>query len=337
MKMLKKLIICLLVLSLTACSSKGSSGVRSYHTYTVYPIGYLLNRIGGNRINTVSIQTSASVQNANIIDNSKIILDKTMCLYSINGLEPYFEVYEKEIESAGLKRLDLSKSSIYAFKRYTPVMTSGNYTFVESDYYDGDAFTKLDTYTDDLFIWLDPIGMLSMAKLIYNNLANNYVEQKAYFEANYTALESDLISLDAAYQNLATSLKKENKTIKFVSMTASFGSWQKAYGIETYPVCLSKYGALPTKSQLDLIKKRIIEDKVEYIAYEPNMSADMLGLFMQLESELNLKRVNLSNLSSLTVTQQTDNKDYLKIMYENLAVLENLATSVLQKNSDVGE
>ena len=68
-------------------------------------------------------------------------------------------------------------------------------------------------------------------------------------------------------------------------------------------------------------------DGVEYIAYEPNMSEDMLELFSQLEKDLNLKRVNLSNISSLTVTQKTDNKDYLTLMYENLAVLESIASS----------
>lgn len=333
MRFIKKILIILLTISLVACSSKTSS-VKSYHTYTIYPVGYLLNRIGGNKITTVPIQTSSNVSNATFVENSDLLLDKTLYLYHINGLEPCIEVHEKQLEKANIKRVDLSKSSIYSFKRYTPVLTNGVYTFVESNYYDGDVFEYANTYIDDLFIWLDPIGMLSMANIVYNNLKNNYIEQSAYFESNYQNLENDLISLDAAYQNLATSLRKEHKTIKFVSMTPSFGSWQKAYGIEVYPVCLSKYGALPTESQLEIIKKKIVEDDVKYIAYEPNMSADMLGLFMSLESELGLKRVNLSNLSSLTVTQQSDSKDYLTLMYENLAVLENLATAVITGESE---
>ena len=53
----------------------------------------------------------------------------------------------------------------------------------------------------------------------------------------------------------------------------------------------------------------------------------MLDLFSSLEKELNLKRVNLSNISSLTTTQRTDNKDYLTLMYENLAVLNSIVSS----------
>ena len=57
------------------------------------------------------------------------------------------------------------------------------------------------------------------------------------------------------------------------------------------------------------------------------MSETMLDLFSSLEKELNLKRVNLSNISSLTTTQRTDNKDYLTLMYENLAVLNSIVSS----------
>ena len=58
------------------------------------------------------------------------------------------------------------------------------------------------------------------------------------------------------------------------------------------------------------------------------MTAEMNELFNELADELNLTRVNLSNLSSLTSTQINDGKDYLSIMYENLSVLENIAVQV---------
>ena len=331
MRCLKKLLSLLLIICLAACGKNNIT--RSYHVYSVYPIGYLLNRIGGDRIMSVSIQNSAHVQNAVLADDYKNILDNALYFYYINGLEPYLDLYGDDIDNSGVSKVDLSNSSIYAFKRYTPVNVGGTLNYVESNFYEGDVFDDLDTYTNDLYLWLNPIGMLSMAKQIYNNLATNYAEQSAYFTDNYLELENDLISLDAAYQNLASSLLKEGKTIKFVSLTPSFTSWQKAYGIEVYPVCLSKYGALPTESQLKIIKQRIIDDDVKYIVYEPNMSEEMMTLFSSLESELGLKRVNLSNISSLTVTQQSDNKDYLTIMYENLAVLENIAISI---SEDVG-
>ena len=55
---------------LTGCNS-----TKHYVSYTVYPIGYLLNRIGGNKIVTTSIQTNTMAQLANVANNYKEILD----------------------------------------------------------------------------------------------------------------------------------------------------------------------------------------------------------------------------------------------------------------------
>lgn len=325
MKLIKKL--CSILLVLLLLSGCGSNGARKYTAYTVYPVGYLLNRIGGNHIIPISIQNSALVQSSNPVADLKSILNDSMYLFHIGELEPYIDVYKEEIDESEVVKIDLSTlNAIYRFQRYTAVSAGNNQTFIESPYYDGDCFEIIDTYNDDLFLWLDPIGMLSMAKDIAATLSSNYVEQSAYFNENLNNLENNLIALDASYQNLANRLKKENRTISFVSMTASFGCWQKAYGFRVYPVCLSKYGTLPTDEQLAIIKERIVQDGVKYIAYEPNMTDEMLVLFKTLEEELGLKRINLSNISSLTFSQQSENKDYLSLMYENLSVLESISS-----------
>jgi ABC-type Zn uptake system ZnuABC Zn-binding protein ZnuA len=110
-------------------------------------------------------------------------------------------------------------------------------------------------------------------------------------------------------------------------MTGSFGCWQKDFGFQVYPVCLSKYGALPSAAQLELIKTRIKNDEVKFIAYEPNMPEEMVTLMNQLEEELGLKRITLRNISSLTTNESESGKDYLSLMYENLSVLETMRTS----------
>ena len=157
MKILKKLISILLVIVLTACSGSGVS-TRSYYAYSIYPIGYLLNKIGGNRISTVSVQYSVIVQNATAVDDFSEILNESLYFYHIKGLEPYLDVYDQELNESGVNIVDLSNNSIYPFKRYTPVNVNGSLSFIESDYYEGTPFNYLDTYVDDLFIWLDPIG-----------------------------------------------------------------------------------------------------------------------------------------------------------------------------------
>ncbi len=325
MKIIRKLICLLLVLCLSGCNS-----TKRYTAYTIYPIGYLLSRIGGNRIEAISIQDRSLVQCANLREDYEEILSDSSVLFHIGNLEPYMDLYDDQIKSLGidLSSGDLSVlNCLYEYKRYTPVVVDGKVTFVEGPYYEGDIFNEIDAYDLDPFIWLSPSGMYCMAKDVYEYLSNNYVEQSSFFTENYKQVADDLIALDASYQALASKLIKENKTIKFVSMTGSFGCWQKDFGFQVYPVCLSKYGAVPSAAQLEAIKARIRNDDVKFIAYEQNLPQEMMNLMVSLEEELGLKRITLHNISSLTASQIESGKDYLSLMYENLSVLESIATS----------
>lgn len=320
--------ICLLATILLLCSCGAS---KQYVAYTIYPIGYLLNRIGANKIVPTSIQNNNIIQTAQLNGDALETLNDSIVLFHIGGLEPYMDLYEDEIEESGVDVEDLSVlNALYEYKRYTPVYMNGKTNYVESEYYEGEIFEEIDTYDLDPFIWLSPIGMLSMAKDVKRYLAENYFEQSQLFNDNYDRLADELISLDASYNALSLQLAQKNETIKFVSMTGSFGCWQKDYGFQVYPVCLSKYGALPSKAQLEAIKQRIITDKVEYIASEPNMPEEMIDLFNELIEELGLKRVILHNISSLTSSQMESGKDYMSLMYENLSILQNMATKIVE-------
>lgn len=322
MKIIKKLLLIGLVFVLCACTSP-----KQYVAYTIYPVGYLLNRIGGDRISPISIQDNTLVQCSQIVQNYKEILSDSSVLFHIGDLEPYLYAYEEDVDEIGVDTQDLSiLNALYDFKRYSLVYIDGKQNFVETDYYEGDEFANIDMYDLDLNIWLSPTGMRSMAIDVKDYLASNYVEQSSYFEENFDVLYDELIVLDAAYNALATKLNANNKTIKFVSMTPSFGCWQKDYGFQVYPVCLSKYGTLPTSEQLAKIKEKIVNDEVKYIAYEPNMTSEMSDLMIQLEEELGLKRISLNNISSITDSQVQNGKDYLSLMYENLSTLESIAS-----------
>lgn len=323
MKFIKKLLVIGLVLLLCACTSS-----KQYVAYTMYPIGYLLERIGGDKILPVSIQNNDIIQRATTVDDYKEILEDSTVLFHLGDIEPYYDATEQTFKETGVEFDDLSVlNALYDFKRYTLVYVDGKQNFVESPYYEGDVFDKVDMYDLDLNIWLSPTGMRSMAIDVKDYLTSNYVEQSSYFEENFETLYDELIVLDAAYNTLATKITNENRTIKFVSMTPSFGCWQKDYGFQVYPVCMSRYGALPTEEEIEIIVERIIKDGVKYIAYEPNLSPDMLDLMMELESELGLKRITLNNISSITSAQQAAGKDYMSLMYENLNTLESIAAA----------
>lgn len=304
------------------------SGCKKEHfqvATTVYPIQYLVERIAGtySNLSVETISENSMIQRAQIKDNYTSILKNSDALFYIGGLEPYMNMYMEDIRENDIDMVDLAtKSAIYKFERYTSTVVNGQTTGVETPYYDGELFQTIETCDYDPLLWMDPVAMTSMASDILEYLNAKYPQYRSIFDDNYNKLELDLARLDADFQKISTA----NENISFVSMTPSFGNWQKSYGIEVYPIVLSKYGALPTADQLEVMKKRIKDDHVRYIAMEDNLPEDMVKLRKKLIDELGLIPVNLKNLSSLSKEDEEAGKDYLSIMYENLETLEAIAS-----------
>ena len=290
---------------------------------TVYPVQYLVERIGGDDVTVSNITENTMIQRAQIKSSFQDILKDSDALFYIGGLEPYMDLYVDDIRDTGVDMVDLAtKSAIYKFERYTSTTIDGITAGTEGPYYEGEDFANLDTYDADPMLWMDPVAMTSMASDIRDYLVQKYPQYKDIFDENYDALELDLARLEADFQ----AIPDGKMNISFVSMTPSFGNWQKSYGIKVYPITLSKYGALPTSDQLAAMKKRIKSDHVRYIAIEQNLSEDMEKLQQQLIDELALIPVNLNNLSSISSEDKKASKDYLTIMYDNLKALESIAS-----------
>lgn len=290
---------------------------------TSYPIQYLAQQIGGDYVTVHNISENTLIQRASIVEDYQSTLDDADVLFYIGGLEPYMELYLDEIRSSKIKMIDLSAvSAINQFKRYTTSNIEGSLvTLPATDYYEGDAFKNIDLYDKDPILWIDPISMSSMGSTICDWLSEQYPEYAKAFAINFERLETDLARLDADYQ----SIKDEKMKISFVSITPSFGNWQKSYGINVYPVALSKYGAMPSEAQLKVVEAKIQNDGVRYIVKEANLPEDMIALHDRLVSDLGLISVDISNISSLSDAESESGTDYKSIMYQNLKVLEEIA------------
>lgn len=319
--MKNKLKLLLAVLLLTGTLSGCKTG-KPVVGVTVYPVQYLVQRLAEDKVDIVMLSQGTTIQRATIISDYAAQLKRINILFRVNQLESYYEVYRKEIDASQVKVVDLSiTAGLYNFRRYTIADVAGSEVTVESDYYKGEIFTKIDMYDKDPMLWMDPIAMTSMSKTILQWLLKNYPEEAKRFNANYKKLEAELARLDAEYQ----SLRLQKKYVAFVSLTPSFGNWQKAYGFGIYPVFLSRYGVYPSDAQIQLIKQRIKADGVGYIALENNLPEDMKSLYASLMSDLDLKSVVLHNVTFLSEADIAGNKNYFTLMYENLDQLEAIA------------
>ena len=315
---MKKFLLSLLMLCILLCGCEQKSASVSV---TCYPLQYLVERIGGSVVNVNCISNNEFIQRASIKENYQDIVKESDALFYISSLEPYMDIYYDEIHDM-TNLVDLSvRSAIYKFARYTTTYVNDTAAVVLSDYYDGKEFANIEAYENDPMLWLDPVAMTSMASDIRDYFVSLYPQYQMLFDQNYNQLELDLARLDAGFSEIYN--QKQN--VSFVSMTPSFGNWQKSYGIHVYPISLSRYGVLPNEQQLELIKKRIRNDHVRYIAMEDNISEDMIALRNELIDELGLIPIKLSNISSLSNNESEQKKDYLSIMYQNLESLRKIA------------
>lgn len=310
----------ILVLCMVLLCAGGCAAASQQIAYSVYPIGYLIERLAGSSVTAVSIQSDTFIQKAQIKGDYKEILSDSEVFMHIGDLEPYLSAYEEEIRASGIQVLDLSAvNAIYPFARFT---TQSDDSLLESPYYVDECFNDVDTWDYEVNLWMDPISMLSLADDIHAWLVRTYPENEAMYDDNLAALRLDLVNLDARFEALALQLEQSGKTLQFVTMSAGFGIWQNTYGFGIYPIMLSRYGVLPDETELAAMERRIAEDGVRYIAYEPDMPEDLYALYERLEDDLDLIRIDLSNLSMLSAEQIASGKDYLSVMYENLTELE---------------
>lgn len=286
---------------------------------STYPVEYLVKRIAKDKVTVVNLSEGIIITRANAVANLKSTLEKVDVFFQMGQLEPYISTHLEDIRESNVKVVDLvGSSAVYSFKRYTTDSIGSQEITLISDYYDGASFSSIDMYDSDPYLWLDPITMTSMASSIKKWLISAYPEEKAAFDSNYSSLEIDLAKMDANYQPI------RDKSISFVSIMPSFGNWQKAYGVQVYPVMLSRYGVMPSDTQLEAIKARIRDDGVRYIVKDPLMSEDMLALYTALKTELGLEEIVLHSLAFLSEADIEAKRDYMTIMYDNLSVLKSI-------------
>jgi len=316
---MKKIILFLTTILLTLSTLSGCKLSVLNVGVTTYPIQYLVSRIAQDKVNVIQFSEGSTITRTQIRDDYKELLETTDVVFHFGKLEPYLAVYLTEFQNSNAQLIDLtSNAGVYKFQRYTVTQVSDRQVTLEDSYYNSNLFNEINVYDKDPMLWLDPITMISMAGTVKDWLVEKFPEERNLFNTNYELLKQELARMDADYQELW------KQDISFVSVTPSFGNWQKAYGIQVYPLILSRFGVLPSDEQLAVIKERIKADGVKLIVHEPNLSEDMEALYQTIKTELELESIELHTLSFLSEKDITDNKNYMTIMFENLNTLEGL-------------
>ncbi len=328
MKKKIKLIFLIMAISLilSGCSSK-----KIKVGYTVYPVQYLLEKIGGEKVEAIAFSSKRMVTRSQLAKNYKEVLDAVDTLFIMGELEPYIDIINQDIIDANTNIIDLSlKSGVFNFERQTRVTVDNQVVNVTSSYYENPIFDSVDKYNTDPYLWLDPITMTSMANQVRNYLIETDPDNTVFYNKNFNDLKVELAYLDANFLDL-----RKGESFSFATMTPSYGIWENNYNYSISPIILSKYGVLPSKQQLELIKVRLVNDNVKYLIVEESLDVDVLTLADELAADLNLEKIFISNIAFRNNREIEENMDYIQIMNANLTVLENLNEAFLEMNKTI--
>lgn len=167
----------------------------------------------------------------------------------------------------------------------------------------------------DPHVWLDPVLAVKEVETIRDALVKKYPEQKATFKKNAAAYIKKLEALNTKYETALADAS--NKT--FVTQHAAFGYLAKQYGLTQDAIAGISPDQEPSASRLSELKTYVEENNIEVIYFEENATSKVAET---LANETGVKLAVLNPLESLTSKQIKAGEDYISVMEENLAALQ---------------
>ena len=220
---------------------------------SILPQKFLVDRIGGDFVNTQSIVGSGdSPATYQPTPNQIMALSQADILFKIDV--PYEEVFLKKI-TATLKNLKIIDTSAGINKRH-----------IDSHNHDGDKSTHSEAESLDPHVWLSPVLAKVQAKTILNSLISLDPNNKEYYKTRYDKLILDL-------DNITFELHAKLAPLKGKTMFVyhpSFGYFTDEFGLNQEAI--ESGGKEPTPAQLEEIISEAITDGVRIIIVQPEFS-----------------------------------------------------------------
>lgn len=158
----------------------------------------------------------------------------------------------------------------------------------------------------DPHIWLDPLSVIEIIKLIKSAIQEISPEQKQIYEKNFLDYESKLRELDRDYKQALSSCKKRDVIIthEFLNYTG------QRYGFNCHFI-VHEPDEEPSIKKIKEFKNFIKKNSIHYIVSE--LEGEKIARMLSEETGAKVLQFN-------TFHKKSD-KDYLEAMQENLKIL----------------
>lgn len=299
----------ILAAAMLACSSDSTSdttdsteeGGKLSVVTSVYPLQYLAQRIGGERVRVVNLTPVGAEPHdwEPAPRNILAVQEADVFAYNGSGLEPWVKRVLNELPQSRGVALNA-----------TETLPS---SLLEAEEGNGPD-NKGDKGSRDPHVWLDP-GLYSMqAQLMRDALVRADPEGEAVYSANLIALQEKIAILEQEMEQGLTSCELK----AFVTNHAAFGYLANRFGLEQISISGLSPEIEPSPARLRELVKQVEELGIRHIFFETLVSPRVAET---LSDEVGAETLELNPLEGLTTREVEEGEDYFTVMrtnYDNL-------------------
>ncbi len=274
-----------------------------------YPMYDFASKIGGDKIDAVNMVPAGTEPHEWEPTAADIagLEEASVFIYNGAGMEHWVEDVLESIQNDSLIAVEASKGL----------------TLLEGHHDDEEEHSEEEEHSDedehshgefDPHVWLDPMNAKAEMESIKNSFIQADLDNKDYYEANYTKYAGEFDALDKEFRDAITSLP--NKDI--IVAHQAFGYLCSAYGLNQVPVEGLAPDSEPDPARVAEIIEFAKEHDVKIIFFEELVSPKVAEV---IASAIGAKTDVLSPVEALSDEQMENGDDYFTVMRHNLEAL----------------
>ena len=304
--MMKKLTIILMILVMMiifpGCGEEEKIDIYA----SIYPVYYITDYIVEDKLVVKQVYpTGADVHEYDPGNGKEIVkMSKAKVMFYIGaGLEGFINKSKPIFDKHPIKLVELS-ANLQLCKQ-----TNDGFEYLTEE--DSKKMSLADTH-----VWLDPLRMLSMAEVVLQNVIEIDPENQEFYQENFNSLKERLVKLDNEY-----TLKLKDEDFDKIIMVDhdSYLYWEERYGIKRIRTRIDNESCDATPSNIEKNIELARAHNIKFIVTTQNET--VCGIIDKYASTLEAEVVEINHLSTLYKSDIENQRDYFKIMYDNLNIL----------------
>ncbi|MXG90866.1 metal ABC transporter substrate-binding protein [Nocardioides flavescens] len=279
-----------------------------------YPLAFIAERVGGDDVTVTNLTSPGaephdlelSVKETADIEGADLVLIE-------HGLQP--AVDDAASQLGGDRVLDATDVVDLLPASADVVAEEHAEEEGHSDEHSEDAHSEGDGHDHgdlDPHFWQDPTRMATLTTAVADRLAEIDPDHADTYRANGEALVSDLQALDTAYTQGLANCQRDTIVVSHDAF-----SYLGRYGLTVEGIAGLSPDAEPTPADLQRLQELITSDGITTVFSERLVSP---RLAQSLADDLGITTAVLDPIEGLS--SDTSDEDYLSLMQENLAALE---------------